>query len=142
MGVHPGSETDGTGFDALYGLEVSECSEELARGFVAVRDELRQPGGVVHGGVYGAIAEGLAVRGTAASVAPLGKLALGLANQTTVIHPIARGKIHATATRRHRGRTTWVWEVEMADDRGLLCVASRVTVSVRDPWAAGLGCPR
>ena len=44
---------------------------------MAVRDELKQRGGVVHGGVYGAIAEGLAVRGTAASVAPLGKLAHG-----------------------------------------------------------------
>ena len=132
MAVHPASDTDGTGFDALYGLELSECSDELARGFVAVRDELRQSGGVVHGGVYGAIAEGLAVRGTAASVASLGKLAVGLANQTTVLHPIVQGKIHATATRRHRGRTTWVWEVEMADDRGVLCVASRVTVSVRD----------
>lgn len=133
MGVRPGSDTDGAGFDALYGLELSECSEELARGRVAIRDELKQAGGVVHGGVYGAIAEGLAVRGTAASVGPLGKLAVGLANQTTVLHPIADGRIHATATRRHRGRTTWVWEVEMADDRGLLCVASRVTVSVRDP---------
>jgi 1,4-dihydroxy-2-naphthoyl-CoA hydrolase len=132
MADQPSSETDAAGFDALYGLELSECSEELARGFVAVRDELRQAGGVVHGGVYGAIAEALAVRGTAASVAPLGKLAVGLANQTTVLHPIAQGEIHATAARRHRGRTTWVWEVEMTDDRGLLCVASRVTVSVRD----------
>ena len=133
MSVHPSSDTDDTGFDALYGLELSECSEELARGCVAIRDELRQPGGVVHGGVYGAIAEGLAVRGTAASVARSGKLAVGLANQTTVLHPIAQGKIYATATRRHRGRTTWVWEVELANDRGLLCVASRVTVSVLDP---------
>jgi len=73
------------------------------------------------------------VRGTAVGVARLGKLAVGLAHQTTVLHPIAQGKIHATATRRHRGRTTWVWEVELADDRGLVCAASRVTVSVRDP---------
>ena len=40
--------------------------------------------------------------------------------------------MHGTATRRHRGRTTWVWEVELADDAGRVCVAGRVTVSVRE----------
>ena len=36
------------GFDALYGLEVLEVTEELVRAQVAVRDELRQPVGLVH----------------------------------------------------------------------------------------------
>jgi acyl-coenzyme A thioesterase PaaI-like protein len=40
--------------------------------------------------------------------------------------------MHATATRRHRGRTTWIWEVEIADDAGRRCVTGRVTVAVRD----------
>jgi uncharacterized protein (TIGR00369 family) len=120
------------GFDALFGLELTECSEELARGRVRVRDELRQHGGVVHGGVYGAIADALAVRGTSSSVVPQGKLAVGLANQTTVLHQVEQGTIQATATRCHRGRTTWVWEVEMADDGGRVCAFGRVTVAVKD----------
>jgi 1,4-dihydroxy-2-naphthoyl-CoA hydrolase len=124
--------TDALGFDALYGLELTECSGELARGRLKVRDELRGPGGTVHGGVYGAVAHALAVRGTSAGVSGEDKLAVGLANQVTVLHPIESGTVHATATRRHRGRTTWVWEVEIADDAGRLCVAGRVTVSVRD----------
>ena len=90
------------------------------------------PGGLVHGGVYGALADALAVRGTAAAVGRDGKLAVGLANHITVLHPVAQGTIHATATRRHRGRTTWVWEVEMADGDGQVCAAGRVTVAVRD----------
>ena len=130
MAVPP--PTDAQGFDALYGLELTECSDEVARGRLRVRDELRAPGGPVHGGVYGAIADALAVRGTAAGVAHEEKLAVGLANQTTVLHPIESGTVHATATRRHRGRTTWVWEVELRDDAGRVCVAGRVTVSVRD----------
>ena len=121
------------GFDALYGLELTECSEELARGRVRVRDELRQPGGLVHGGLYGAIADALAVRGTDAGVAGQGKLAVGLANQVTVLHEVEQGTIQATGTRRHRGRTTWVWEVEMADDGGRVCAVGRVTVAVTDP---------
>jgi 1,4-dihydroxy-2-naphthoyl-CoA hydrolase len=130
MAVQP--PIDGQGFDALYGLELTECSEELARGRLKVRDELRQPGGLVHGGIYGAIADALAVRGTAAGVSGEDRLAVSLANQITVLHPIESGTVHGTATRRHRGRTTWVWEVELADDVGRICVAGRVTVSVKD----------
>ena len=131
MAVQP--PIDGQGFDALYGLELTECSEELARGRLEVRDELRQPGGLVHGGIYGALADALAVRGTTAGVAGEDHRAVGLATQITVLHPIESGTVHATATRRHRGRTTWVWEVELADDAGRVCVAGRVTVSVKDP---------
>jgi uncharacterized protein (TIGR00369 family) len=123
---------DAQGFDALYGLELTECSAELSRGRLEVRDALRVPGGPVHGGVYGAIADALAVRGTAAGVAGDDKRAIGLASQITVLHPIESGTVHGIATLRHRGRTTWVWEVELTDDGGRLCVAGRVTVSVRD----------
>jgi 1,4-dihydroxy-2-naphthoyl-CoA hydrolase len=123
---------DADGFDALYGLELTECCGEVARGRVEVRDELRQLGGPLHGGIYGAIADALAIRGTAAGVLGESKRPVALANQITVLHPIDAGTVHGTATRRHRGRTTWVWEVELADDAGRLCVAGRVTVSVRD----------
>lgn len=129
MGSTP--RTDAPGFDALYGLQLAEVSEELARGSVRLRDELRQPGGLAHGGVYAALADALAVRGTAAGVSSQGQLAVGLATHTNVLHPIGDGVIHATAVRRHRGRTTWVWEVQIADDGGQLCVVARVTVSVR-----------
>lgn len=124
------STSGAAGFDALYGLELTEVGEALARGSVVVRDEVRQPGGAVHGGVYAAIAEALALRGTAVGVD--GQRAVGLATHTSVLHPIEDGALHATAIRRHRGRTTWVWEVEIADDTGRVCVLSRVTVAVRE----------
>jgi uncharacterized protein (TIGR00369 family) len=120
------------GFDALYGLELADCSDELVRGRVRVREELTQSAGLVHGGVYSAISEALAASGTAFAVEPEGRLAVGLSHQTTAIHPIAAGTIHATAVRRHRGRTTWVWDVEISDDEQRRCAVSRVTVAVRD----------
>jgi uncharacterized protein (TIGR00369 family) len=130
MAVPP--PTDAQGFDALYGLELTECSDQLSRGRLEVRDELRQFGGPVHGGIYGAIADALAVCGTTAGVFGEDKRAVSLANQITVLHPVESGSVHGTATRRHRGRTTWVWEVELADDTGRVCAVGRVTVSVRD----------
>jgi 1,4-dihydroxy-2-naphthoyl-CoA hydrolase len=121
-----------TGFDGLYGLEVTELSPERVAGSVAVRDELKQPAGLVHGGVYAAIAESLASIATAIAVGPDRKLAMGLSNQTSFLRPITEGTIHAIGIRKHRGRSTWVWEVEMSDDRGRLCVLTRMTVAVRD----------
>ena len=101
------------GFDALYGLELIEVSAESATARVAVRDEVRQPYGLVHGGVYVAIAESLASIATAMTVVEDGMTAMGLSNQTSFLRPITEGSINARATRRHAGATTWVWEVDL-----------------------------
>ncbi|MEA2253245.1 MAG: 1,4-dihydroxy-2-naphthoyl-CoA hydrolase [Solirubrobacteraceae bacterium] len=119
-------------FDALYGLEVLETTEELVRAQVKVRDEIKQPMGLVHGGVYAAIAESITSYATALAVFPEGKAAQGLSNQASFLRPITHGTIHAEARRRHRGRTTWVWEVELTDDEGRLCALVRMTLAVRD----------
>ena len=65
------------------------------------------------------------------AVAPDGRSAQGLSNQTSFLRPIVSGTIHATARRRHRGHTTWVWEVDITDDEGRVCALVRMTVAVR-----------
>jgi 1,4-dihydroxy-2-naphthoyl-CoA hydrolase len=120
-------------FDTLYGLEVIDCTDSLVRGRVRVRDELTGVAGGVHGGVYSAVSEAVAVRGTSAAVADEGRVAVGLSQQMTTLHPITDGTIHANAVCRHRGRTTWVWEVEISDDDQRRCAVARVTIAVRDP---------
>jgi uncharacterized protein (TIGR00369 family) len=124
------------GFDAVYGLEITELNKDTVWGRVVVRDELKQPAGLVHGGVYASIAESLASTGTGLVVMGEGKTAMGLSNQSSFLRPITQGTIHAEATVKHRGRTTWVWEVEITDDEGRLCVLTRVTIAVRQPRSA------
>ena len=124
------------GFSGLLGLVLSDADEHSARGVVAVRRELMQPWGVVHGGVFVTIAETLASWATATAVVPAGAAAMGLSNSTSFLRPIGAGNIHALATRRHRGRTTWVWDVDMSDDEGRLCATSRVTIAVRPAGGA------
>jgi 1,4-dihydroxy-2-naphthoyl-CoA hydrolase len=119
------------GFDRLYGLEITELGDGVVRGQVRVRDEIKQPAGLVHGGLYAALAESLATNGTAMAVVPAGNTAMGLSNQTSFLRPITQGTVNAVARARHRGRTTWVWEVELADGQGRLCALARVTVAVR-----------
>ena len=121
-------------FDALYGMRRFDITEESAHGEVLVRRELMQPWGLVHGGVYASMAESLASWATAMAVAPAGNIVMGMSNNSSFLRPISAGTIHALATRRHRGRTTWVWDIDITDDEGRLCASSRVTVAVR-PFA-------
>src|ERR1700724_3796690 len=106
----------GDGFDGLYGLVLTAVAEDRVSAEVEVRDELKQPAGLVHGGVYASIAESLASIGTAFQVMPEGKVAMGLGNHTSFMRPITEGTIHGEATVLHRGRTTWVWDVRITDD--------------------------
>ncbi len=119
-------------FDALYGLEILEHGPEEARAEVPVSNAVKQPMGLVHGGVYASIAESLTSMATASAVYPEGKSAQGLSNQTSFLRPILEGTIHAVARRRHQGRTTWVWEVDITDDQDRLCAVVRMTIAVRE----------
>ena len=58
-------------------------------------------------------------------------VAIGQANDTAFLRPITDGYVNARATPRHRGRTTWVWDVEVTDDEGRPCALSRMTIAVR-----------
>ena len=123
------------GFDGLYGLEILTMSDEEVTAQVPVRDDLKQPAGLVHGGVFASIAESITSMATWFAVQADGYVAQGLSNQTSFLRPILDGTIHAVARRRHRGRTTWVWEVEISDDEQRLCALVRMTIAVRDAAA-------
>jgi 1,4-dihydroxy-2-naphthoyl-CoA hydrolase len=117
--------------DGVLGFEVLELGSEHAVARFPVENRVKQRFGLVHGGAYAALAEMLATEATVAVVYPDGFVATGTANDTSFLRG-ARGRwITARARRRHRGRTTWVWEVDHTDDEGRLCAISRVTIAVR-----------
>jgi uncharacterized protein (TIGR00369 family) len=102
---------------ALIDVEILEETEDAVRAKVPVTDSLRQPLGLVHGGVYATIADAITARGGRA-----------ISNQTSFLRPITEGTIHASARRRHNGRTTAVWEVDITDDAERLCALVRITI--------------
>ena len=118
-------------FGDLIGVEVLDLDRDVARARIAVRDHHKQPHGVVHGGVYAALAETIASGATLAAVRDDGMVAFGQSNATTFLRPIANGHVNATARARQRGRTTWVWDVELSDDEGRVCALVRMTIAVR-----------
>lgn len=87
------------------------------RARLAVHAGLLQPLGLVHGGVYAALADLLTASDGSRAIT----------NQTSFLRPITSGAVHALARRRHAGRTTEVWEVDCRDDQERLCAIVRVT---------------
>lgn len=115
----------------VLGFEVGEFDDERISGSFEVEDRVRQPFGIVHGGAYAAFAETLASVGTYFAVEGNGEIAVGQNNDTSFMRPVSSGTVHAKGTRRHRGRTSWIWDVEFSDDQGRVCAISRVTIAVR-----------
>jgi 1,4-dihydroxy-2-naphthoyl-CoA hydrolase len=118
-------------FDGLYGLEVVSVSDEEVRGRVAVRTELKQAAGLLHGGVFAAMAESLTSMATWLAVRDEDRVVMGMANATSFLRPVTEGSVSAVGRARHRGRTTWVWDVDFMDDGGRLCATTRMTIAVR-----------
>jgi uncharacterized protein (TIGR00369 family) len=126
------SEQRVSNFDELYGLEFLEVTPELVRARVVIDERHKQPFGLVHGGVYAAIAETTASVGTFLGVKDRGKISMGMNNNTTFLRPVTEGTVHAVATPVHTGRTTWVWDVEITNDAGKPVALTRMTIAVRD----------
>jgi len=119
------------GLGELIGLEYLDASADEVRARVEVTDGVRQPAGLVHGGVYAAIAESICSAATWGAVHGDGMVAMGQSNSATFLRPITEGHVNAMGRPRHRGRTTWVWDVEITDDEGRACALVRMTVAVR-----------
>jgi 1,4-dihydroxy-2-naphthoyl-CoA hydrolase len=119
------------GFDRLYGLELLECTDSEVRAQVVVGEQHKQPAGLVHGGLYASVAEAISSIATGMTVLEEGDVAMGMSNNTSFLRPVTAGTIHAHATRIHRGRTTWLWDVRFSDDAGRTCALTRMTIAVR-----------
>jgi 1,4-dihydroxy-2-naphthoyl-CoA hydrolase len=104
-------------------------ADALAR--IEVTDRIRQPFGLVHGGVYSLMAETITSRATGSAVYADGMAPLGQSNSATFLRPVSRGHVTATGRVIHRGRTTWVWDVDCTDDEGRLAAVVRCVVAVR-----------
>jgi 1,4-dihydroxy-2-naphthoyl-CoA hydrolase len=118
-------------FDELIGSEVLSVDPDGARARVPMREELSQPFGLMHGGVYSGAIEGVCSLATAAAVWGEGMLALGQSINVNFVRPVSAGHAEVRARARHRGRSSWIWEAEVLDDDGRLCATATMTMAVR-----------
>ena len=111
------------------GLELGEVASGEATIHLAVRDELKQNQGVVHGGAIASLID------TASAFALLAYIDVHERVTTTdlTIHylrPITAGRMAATARIVRGGRRLFVLSVEVRNDRNVL-VATAVTTYIK-----------
>lgn len=122
---------DPSHFDLLLGTEWLDDDPDHACARVPFRDELRQPIGLLHGGVMSSVVESVCSRATALAVMGEGKIAMGQSITVNFVRPVTEGFAEVRARARHRGRTTWVWEAEVLDPQERLCAQAQMTIAVR-----------
>ena len=119
-------------FEGFLDLDWIELTGELARARFEVRDDLKQPLGLLHGGIYSAVAETLASVATVAAVWQDGLAGAGMSNRASFLRPVTAGRIEAIC--RLGGTTVdgfWVWNTDFLDEQGRSCAIVEVTFAVR-----------
>jgi 1,4-dihydroxy-2-naphthoyl-CoA hydrolase len=123
-------------FEGFLGLEWIELTGDSARVRFAARESLKQPLGVLHGGIFSAVAETVASVATVSAVWRDGLTGSGLSNSASFLRPVASGSVHVTARLRGHDEREWIWSHEFRDDDDRLCALVDVTIAVRPRSAA------
>ena len=104
----PGPKT----LDGVLGFRLLEVGQDTATAEASYSERVCQRFGLVHDGVYAALAEMLAPEATAHHVWPVGNRAMGLSNHTSFLWPITGARSMGLAVRFTRaappGSGTWI----------------------------------
>lgn len=82
-----------------------------------VTDKLKQPYGMVHGGIYAVLAETAASLGSLATLTGTNYIPVGTDIQSRHLNPMTEGTLVATATPIKLGRTQHTWEIVISDKK-------------------------
>jgi 1,4-dihydroxy-2-naphthoyl-CoA hydrolase len=129
--VNEDAEVKAAHFDELIGTEWISNDPDDARVRLRIRDDLRQPFGLMHGGVMSTLIESVCSAATFGAVSEQGMAAMGQSIEVSFIRPVTEGGVEVRAQARHRGRTTWLWQAEVVNDEGKTCALAKMTIAVR-----------
>ncbi|MFI5228276.1 MAG: hotdog fold thioesterase [Gemmatimonadales bacterium] len=119
------------GLAAAIGITLLELAPSRVVATMPVDERTRQPFGILHGGASVALAETVASLGGLANVDHTAFDVMGIEINANHLRAKTDGVVTATATPIHVGRTTQVWDVRIADERGRPVCVSRCTLAVR-----------
>jgi len=118
----------GAGFDSELGLTFLEVTPDGGRAQLTVTDQLLQPWGIVHGGVYCSIVESLASVSAHVWLTANGGggTVVGVNNNTDFLRSISSGTVTAVSTPIHRGRRQQLWLISITDENDKLVARGQV----------------
>ena len=110
------------------GINITAIQDNLLEGEMLVKDFLKQPYGIVHGGAsvvlaetLGSLASNLCIEDNLSTV--------GLDINANHIRAVTKGLIIGKTTPIHLGRSTHVWEIKLFNNDKLTCI-SRLTMAI------------
>jgi len=118
-------------FEGFLGLEWLDLTLESAHVRFEVRENLKQPLGLMHGGIFCAVAETVASVATVNAVWKDGYVGSGLNNYASFLRPIIGGTVDVIAKLRGHDDREWTWGHEFRDEDEKLCALVDVTIAVR-----------
>ena len=118
-------------FEGFLDLHWLELTLESVHVQFRVRENLKQPLGLLHGGIYAGVAETIASIATVNNVWRDGFIGSGLSNYASFLRPITDGVVDVRAVLRGHDDREWTWGHEFRDAEDKLCALVDVTIAVR-----------
>jgi 1,4-dihydroxy-2-naphthoyl-CoA hydrolase len=120
-------------FAEFLGLKITHVSRERVTAELAVREELNNRHGIMHGGAIMSLADNLGGTAATANLRP-GQTTATIESKTNFFAGITVGDVaYAECTPLHRGRSTMVWQTRITRGDGKLCALVTQTQAVLDP---------
>lgn len=88
---------------------------------------VHQPMGLLHGGATAALAESLGSCGSFLLIDAATQAVVGIEVNVNHLKGVRSGRVTATGTLVHQGRSTHVWDIRVTDDTGALVAVCRLT---------------
>ena len=124
---HLNQRSRGTLMEAL-GIRFTELGDGVLRATMPVDARTHQPYGLLHGGASVALAETLG--SSAGMLMAGGNAVVGLEINANHLRAVRHGVVTGSARPLHLGRSTQVWQIEIADENGKPVCISRITLAV------------
>ncbi len=118
-------------FAGVLGMEFTHLTPDRVEATLNVRQELKQPWGIVHGGAVMTLADTVAGAGAYMNLGR-DQETVTVEMKINLIGAVREGTIRAEALPLHRGRTTSIWQARITDATGRLVAVSLSTHLVLD----------
>ncbi len=111
-------------------FEWVEVGPDFLKLSMPVNEKVKQPYGLLHGGISCVIAETVGGIASALVIDREKFYCFGLEINANHVRSARDGKVTATCSPLHLGRTTHVWDIKIHDEKGKLVCVSRHTVTI------------
>ena len=118
-------------FAGVLGMEFTHLTPERVEATLKVRQELKQPWGIVHGGAVMTLADTVAGAGAYMNLGQ-DQETVTVELKINLIGAVREGTIRAEALPLHRGRSTSIWSARITDEAGRLVAVSLSTHLILD----------